>query len=55
MLPGNSDTSPLPLTDRIVIALDQLRIARAAGDTEAEFAWQMRFDTLLDQYSRAGL
>lgn len=44
--------SPLPLPDRIAIALDQLRIARAAGDPDGEWAWTQRLDELLDAYRR---
>ncbi|MBY0442018.1 MAG: hypothetical protein K2Q25_07775 [Mycobacteriaceae bacterium] len=43
---------PLPLTDRIAIALDQLRIARAGANLDEEFAWQQTFDRLLDAYPR---
>lgn len=55
MRPGDAPTSPLPLTDRIVIALDQLRLARGCGDHAAELAWTMRFDALLDSYPREGV
>jgi len=40
----------LPLTDRIVIALDQLRIARRDGDPTREWAWGVLLDRLLDRY-----
>lgn len=52
MLPGDAPASPLPLTDRIAIALDQLQIARAVGDPAEEFAWQTRLDDLIDHYPR---
>ncbi|WP_177246901.1 hypothetical protein [Mycobacterium malmoense] len=52
MLPGDAPTSPLPLPDRIVIALDQLRVARARGDPTEELAWQTKLDALLDDYPR---
>lgn len=55
MFPGDAPTSPLPLTDRIAIALDQLRIARAVGDPAEEFAWQTRLDDLIDRYPRGQL
>lgn len=44
------DTAPLPLTDRIVIALDQLKIARSDGDPTREWAWTGMLDRLLDRY-----
>lgn len=50
MFPGDASRSPLPLPDRIVIALDQLRTARNTDDTAAEFAWQQKLDELLDTY-----
>lgn len=52
MLPGDAPTSPLPLRDRIVIALDQLRIARYCGEPCHELAWQELLDRLLDQWPR---
>jgi hypothetical protein len=52
MLPGDAPTSPLPLADRIVIALDQLRLARSQGDVGGELAWQAKLDELLDGYPR---
>lgn len=55
MFPGDAPTSPLPLTYRIAIALDQLRIARAVGDPSEELAWQSRLDDLIDRYPRGQL
>lgn len=52
MLPGDAPTSPLPLSDRIIIALDQLRLARTNGDLIKELAWQTKMDCLLDRYPR---
>ncbi len=51
MMPGTASTGPLRLTDRLVIALDQLRSARADGDPAREFAWAVCLDDLIDQYS----
>lgn len=52
MLPGDASTSPLSLRDRIVIALDQLRIARDNGSLDEEIEWQNKLDELLDAYPR---
>lgn len=52
MLPGDAPTSPLPLADRIAIALDQLRVARSHGDVGEELAWQEKLDALIDAYPR---
>jgi hypothetical protein len=53
MLPGDAPTSPLPITDRLVIALDQLRIARRMGDHDQEWAWGEMLDRLLDKLPRS--
>lgn len=52
MSPGDAPTSPLPLADRIAIALDRLRTAREKGSPDEEFAWTVRLDALLDAYPR---
>lgn len=52
MHPGDAPTSPLPLTARLVIALDQLRIARCCGDPDQELAWTLALDDLLDRWPR---
>ncbi len=52
MMPGTASTGPLRLTDRLVIALDQLRSARADGDPTRELAWQTMMDRLLDYYAQ---
>jgi hypothetical protein len=52
MFPGDAPTSPLPLADRIAIALDQLRIARSSGDVGEELAWQTKLDQLVDLLPR---
>lgn len=51
-MPSDPPTRPLPLADRIVIALDQLRIARAEGDPTREWSWAEMMDKLLDRYSQ---
>lgn len=45
-------TVPIPLTDRIVIALDEMRAARDAGDLAREFSWSQMVDRLLDRYAK---
>ena len=50
MLPGDAPTSPLPLTALMVIALHQLRAARAEANMLAEFAWTQRLDDLMDRF-----
>lgn len=47
---GDAPTAPLPITDRIVIALDQLKIARAEGNPTQEFAWEGRMDRVIDAF-----
>lgn len=43
-------TRPLPLTDRITIAWDQLRIARVEGDPNTELGWESVMNRLVDKY-----
>lgn len=51
MMPGTAPISPLSITDRLVVALDQLRSARTDGDPSREWAYQEMFDTLIDRYA----
>lgn len=52
----SADTEPLPLTDRITIALDQVRIARNCQHPthcdcmSREYAWECMLDRLIDRY-----
>jgi len=41
---------PTPLTTQILAALTRLRIARAAGDADQEWAAGALLDALLDRY-----
>ena len=43
-------SGPVPLTDRITIAFDQLRAARREGDPAREWSWLSMMDRLLDRY-----
>lgn len=44
-------TALLPLTARIAIAVNELRLARAEHDPTREWAWGSMFDRLLDQHT----
>jgi hypothetical protein len=50
MAAGDAATAPLPLKDRLEIALNQLRIARRLGDPDGELRWEQHLDWLLDKY-----
>lgn len=50
--PDDPVTEPLPLTERIVIALDQVRLARDRGDLNREWSWTVMLDRLLDRYAQ---
>ena len=42
--------APPPLTDRMRIALDQVKLARESGDVDREWYWADRLDRLIDKY-----